>query len=665
VIVSIDFETRSRSELTKEGAWKYSLDPSTDILCTAWAIDDGDVVCVRSVEDMGPLHILALAPDVTFCAYNAGFEYAIWHNILVERHRFPPIPIDRWRCSAASAASRSLPRQMGDVAKALDLPHLKDESGKRVMMKMCKPVSGAHQHLHGEWHESDEEFAILMSYCKDDVEVERAIVKRIGFLPESEQEVWEMDHEINTRGIRIDIPLARGIMKLKDVVCDNIKAECRRKFKFSPSQVALLKEHLVNHGVEIPTVKKWKTVEGQKKQVMTESLGGEQIKKMLVGELPDPVREALVMRREYATTSLAKAKSALAHEVDGIVHGQFVYHGANTGRWSGKGVQLQNMPRGAFDEDWVDDELCLACDQIKKGKIKSDFGMSDMNVLKSSLRGMIIPRDGYELTVFDFSQIEARGLAWLAGQEEVLDAFREDKDLYKFTASQIYQIPYDEVTKDQRFIGKMASLALGYGGGAGAFISMATNFGVKITEEEANVIKEDWRDRNPKIVQFWRDLQRATIRAVVHGKTTKVGMLRFKYEDEFLVCRLPSGRKIYYFRPKVVDGKFGKALKYMGSDQAKGIQWGMISTYGGKLAENVTQATTADLLREGMLNIREDGFDIVGHVHDEVLVETIHRGNCEWRDQFADVQKAMLRMPAWANGLPVEADGFVCSRYRK
>lgn len=665
--VSLDFETRSECDLLKAGAWKYSVDPSTSILCTAWAVGDNEVLCTRYPLELQDLDELAQDDRVIFCANNVGFEFAIWHNILVKKFKFNPIPIGRWRCSAAKADTMALPRTLGAVAKALRLPFLKDEEGKRVMLKMCKPVTEAHRHLHGMWHETDEDFEILMAYCKDDVEVERALVNKIGFLPASEQAVWELDQKINMLGARVDLPLAIAMQKEKVRVCDRIKAKCIKKYGFSPSQVAKLKEFLKKHDVAIPTKKTWKTVNGEKKQVDTETLGGAHIKKLIVQDIPACVKKALIMRKEFATTSIAKAQSALDYEVDGIIRGQFRYHGANTGRWSGKGVQLQNMPRGDFDEKWVDDDLALACHEILAGKGMSEFGMSEMSLLKSCIRGMIIPREGYELTVFDFSQIEARGLAWLAGQQEVLDAFAAGKDLYKFTASQIYNIPYEEVTKDQRFIGKMASLALGYGGGVGAFTSMAANFGVRITDDEANIIKDDWRARNPKIVAFWKDLQRATIRAVMYGKTTKVGFLKFKYDNttEYLMCRLPSGRKIYYYQPKVSEGKYGKTLKYMGSDQAKGILWGMVGTYGGKLSENVTQAMTADLLREGLLNIDGEGYSIVAHVHDEIIVETPSRANSWEVPHYDRIEKAMLRMPAWAEGLPVEADGFICTRYRK
>ena len=301
-------------------------------------------------------------------------------------------------------------------------------------------------------------------------------------------------------------------------------------------------------GVEIPKIKRWKKdpETGERKQMETESLGSEQINKMLIDpEIDSYCKEMLAIRKDYATTSLAKATAGLNQSVGDIARGQFMYHGANTGRWSGMGIQLHNLPRGDFDEDYVDDEMAIACSMVKMRDLdllsQSFPHLRPMTILKSCLRGLIIPRLGYDLCVMDFSQIEARVLAWLAGQVDVLQAFDAGKDLYKFTAAQIYEKPYDDVTKAERFIGKTASLALGYQGGAGAFANMAANFGTLVETELANQIKADWRARNEEIVHFWYNLERAAIRAVKFGKPTKVGYIKFKVEDDFLVCKLPSG----------------------------------------------------------------------------------------------------------------------------
>lgn len=664
MIVSIDFETRSRVDLRKTGVHPYAMDPSTDVLCVAWAVDDGPVQCVKGVESLD-LHMLAGDRDVIFSAFNAGFEQAIWTNIMAKRYGYGDIPIHRWRCSAAKSLSMSLPRSLGEVADALDLPIRKDMDGKNVMMKMCKPVPKNRQHLHGEWHESDEDFEILMSYCKDDVDTERALVERLGFLSDEEQKIWELDQQVNQRGIRLDTKLAEGLLYLKTEICDRLSGQCEAEFDFKPSQVAKLKDYLREAGVEIPKVQRYKKCPetGDRVKMDTESLGAEQIKKLLISDIDDDCKQLLQIRQDFATTSLAKAQSGLNQSVDGIARGQFMYHGANTGRWSGMGIQLHNLPRGDFDEDWVDEEMAVACESIRNGRFTEHFSeLRPMSVLKSCLRGLIIPREGKQLAVLDFSQIEARVLAWLAGQQDVLDSFIAGKDLYKFTASQIYTKEYNDVSKSERFIGKTASLALGYQGGAGAFISMATNFGVLVEQDLADTVKSDWRNRNDFIVRFWYDLERAAVRAVKFGKTTKVGRIKFGVRDGFLLCKLPSGRCLAYYQPEVstkeTDWGTKSQLTYMGSDQQRGIRWGRISTYGGKLAENVTQAVSRDLLANAMLNLATE-YDVIGHVHDEVLLEV------DPVCKLPGITTMMLQLPSWADGLPVDADGFMGDRYRK
>lgn len=667
MIISIDFETRSEVDLRSTGVHPYAMSPTTDVLCTAWAVDDGPVQCERGV-DMPRLRELAGSPDTIFCAFNAGFEQAIWSNILVKRHGFPEVPIHRWRCSAAKCLSMSLPRSLGEAADALDLSIRKDDEGKQVMLKMCKPVPKTRQHLHGKWHESEEDYAKLISYCKDDVDVERQLVKRLGFLTDEEQKVWELDQRVNQHGVLLDTELAEGLLHMKTEICDRLTGECEEQYGFKPSQVAKIKDFMRSTGVEVPRVERYKKnpETGNREKMSTESLGSEQIKKLLLSDIPDDVKSLLQIRQDFATTSLAKAQSGLNQSVDSVARGQFMYHGANTGRWSGVGIQLHNLPRGEFDEDWIDDEMKVACGLVKARDTENLLAVfptiRPMAVLKSCLRGLITPRAGSLLAVLDFSQIEARVLAWLAGQQEVLDAFTAGKDLYKFTASQIYEKSYDDVTKQERFIGKTASLALGYQGGAGAFSGMAANFGVLVDSDLADQVKSDWRARNEKTVKFWYDLERAAVRAVKAGKTTSVGGIKFRVQEGFLMCKLPSGRCISYYLPEVSvkETQWGtKAqLTYMGSDQQRGVRWGRISTYGGKLAENVTQAVSRDLLAHSMLNL-DRKYTVVGHVHDEVIMEVSK--SC--REEA--VRKIMLQMPAWAEGLPVDADGFIADRYRK
>lgn len=685
MFIDIDFETRSAANLKRVGAHKYSCDPTFDILCVAFHVGDEDPFSGVDVSDSArglafdgdrsvwkKLKDLAKDPSVSFRAHNSAFEYTIWHNYLVPKFKFPVVVPSRWACSAALAAYKSLPRALGELTQALELPQVKDQFGKGIMMKMCSPVPEKHRAKFGMWYEDEDRFNALISYCRDDVAAEIAVWNRLGALPEAEQKVFMLDQIINRRGILIDLDQVKGAVPMKEKIKSALAKEFRTLVGFNPSQVQPLQDFIEARGFDLPKILDKKT------RKMKRSLRTDGIKKMLLR--PDvkqdtTLHRALEIRMEYATTSLAKYDAALAYEVDGVIRDQFMYHGASTGRWTGKAVQFQNLPRPKFDEDFdPEGDMALACDIIRNSSYDraiSRFGceMSPMTLMKSALRGMVVPRPGFKLLVVDYSQIEARMLAWLAGQEDVLQAFRDGKDLYKFTASQIYQKPYEEITKTERFTGKTASLAFGYGGAAGAYASMAANLGVHVEEDLAAEIKDDWRARNPRIVKLWKSLNNAAILSVTTGKPQRVrGNITFRVEGEFLTIELPSTRKLWYYQPSVrdvvKDGKDGpwhsQSLTYMGSDQQRGIRWGRISTYGGKLAENVTQAASRCVLANGLLKAHAAGFDIVLHVHDEIVCEEPIDGR-----PVGDLEKILTEIPSWAEGLPLEADGFEAPRYRK
>lgn len=675
--VTLDFETRSYLTPKKNGAWKYSLDPSTDVMCVCFCVGDGGVWASRgpafgeSKRVLPLLEELAANEDVIFEAHNANFEYAIWHNIMHKRHGFSDIPPERWRCSASVAAYKAMPRALGDLAKALDTKHKKDEEGKRVMMKMSKPVLEKFRHLHGEWYEDEEDWKVLISYCKDDVRTEHACSEILGELPPPELKLWLLDFKINHTGIRVDMEFIKAARQMKEKIKKRLVAECKNLCGLTPGQVQKLKDWMKEQGMTIPTKK------DKKSGLEKETLGAEVLKKFAADpETPELVRKVIKIRQDFSTTSLAKLDAAVnfADELH-IVRGQFLYHGATTGRWTGKGVQFQNMPRGTFNEDTVRDDMVYCCDAVGEQDLDyienwySDVA-TPMGVMKSCLRGMVIPRDGRILRVMDFSQIEARVLPWLAGQQDVLDAFVEGKDLYKYTASQIYNKPYDDIDKSERFIGKTASLALGYQGGAGAFTSMALNFGVIVERKNADQIKKDWRARNQHIVKFWYDLEKAAIHTVTTGKGTRVhGKITFRMQDEYLTMVLPSGRSLWYYQPRVkqraveIDGKIVSrkmGLSYMGSDSVRNIKWGRIHTYGGKLAENATQAASRCLLVDAMHKLDNYGYNLIIHVHDELVTED--------KPSFGsmdEMHRIMTDAPEWAEGLPIEAEGFECVRYHK
>lgn len=679
--VTLDFETRSECALTGKasvGAWMYSLHPSTEVLCVCFMDDADEFVSWSRGPEFGPnkrtmrtLYDLAADEFVLFEAHYAGFEYAIWHNIMHKRHGFPDIPPERWRDSAAVAAYKAMPRDLGRLGKALDAPHKKSEDGKKIMLKMCKPVHEKFQHLHGKWHQSEEDFKALVKYCIDDVKAEHSCSKILGELPASELQTWLLDFTINQRGLRVDIPFVEAGNKMKVELQAEIAKQSIDAIGIKPSQVQKLKVWMKDRGVVLPLK------EDKKTRVKKETLNAVFLKKLVADEFTrDDVKFAARMRQDDSVTSLAKLNAAMNFaDPLGIVRGILMYHGATTGRWAGKALQPHNLPRGVFNEETVAQDIIACCAAITRGDITflenwfGDIGTA-MQMLKSCLRGMIIPRDGYILRVMDLSQIEARVLPWLAGQQDVLQAFIDGKDLYKFTAAQIYNVLYEAVTKPQRFIGKTASLALGYQGGPVAFANMALNFGVLIERKDAEKIKKDWRGRNEHIVKFWYDLEKAAIYTIQSGKPTRVhGKIAFRMRGQYLTMVLPSGRRLWYYQPKIKERtielgegrKYTKAgISYMGSDSARNIVWGRVHTYGGRLAENATQAASRDILVCGMHNVNDAGYRIVLHVHDEIVTEDKpSHGSLE------EIKELMLDLPSWADGLPVDADGFECERYYK
>jgi len=651
--VHIDFEVRSRLDLKKVGAYRWLSHPSSDVLCVAYQVD-GVTKTIRGrgfgadYAEWEELYNIGQSDDYTFIAHNANFEYLVFELILHTKYGFPLQPFSKFLCSAASAAYHALPRDLAGAGKALGLDVVKDtKEGKAVMMKMAKLVHPKHQHLHGEWHESEEDFDTLIKYCEDDVRAEAAIFERLGPLPDAEQKVFELDHRINMRGLMIDVPLAEAAIELKQHVKEELEIECKAICGCKPTEISKIRPWL-NETMDPPL----------------DDLRAETVRLLLVGDTLTPTqRRVLQIRQEYSNTSLAKYDAAYSFEVDGVVRDQFMYYGATTGRWAGKGLQLQNLPRGVFAENNERPIELIKHRDIEA--MESEFNLRATDIMKSCIRGLIIARPQHKLMVMDFSQIEARVLPWLAGQQDVLDMFERGEDLYKFTAAQIYDKPYDRITKDERFIGKTASLALGYGGGPVAFQGMAKNFGVHVPEDRADEIKKDWREGNEGVVQFWFDLEEAAIRAVQLGTMSTVnGMITFLKEGDFLTAKLPSGRKLYYYKPVVKMRKITptwekNSLSYTGSDSARGIYNGTVFTYGGKLAENVTQAVARDVLVEAMLRLDMTGYKIIGHVHDEIICEE------EEGDSLEAMQSYVEEVPEWAAGLPIAADGFKTNRYYK
>lgn len=649
-ILHIDFETFSACELKDAGLDNYARHPTTGVHCMAYAFDDAAVSIHTFQDDIPAFEVLAhVANGGLVYAHNAAFELAIWNNVCVPRFGWPRLKISQTRCTMAMAYAMALPGSLDKASAALGIEAQKDMAGARVMMQLAKPMPDG-----SFWtpEKSPEKFDRLYAYCKQDVVVERELHHRMMELSDREQRVWQLDQEINHRGIHVDLQAIDRAIKLVEQEKARLDREMLR-----------VTGGVVGKCTEVQLLVKWIRAEG----VEIKGVAKADLLDALSGDLPDRVRDALALRKEAAKSSTAKLIAMKNRaSADGRVRGGFQFHGAATGRWAHRGIQPGNLPRGNLKPKQVEDVLAHL---HSRDYIDMIYG-PPMDVMSSCIRGMITAGPGRELVAMDFSAIEARALAWLAGQESVLEIFRTHAKIYEHAAAGIYGVPLDKVTKDQRQIGKVAVLALGYGGGVGAFQSMARIYGVKVADDQADEIKRAWREAHPAIVEYWYALERAAINAVEFGEVAKAGPkgreVVFRKAGSFLWCKLPSGRVLCYPYPVVREkempwGGTKPVLHYMCVNGVTG-KWEETSTYGGSLAENVTQAVAACLLRHAMIELDWQDFDIVMHVHDEVVVEIPATAGPETEKQ---IEHIMATVPAWATGLPLAAEGWRGFRYRK
>lgn len=686
--IHIDIETFSKCPLKKAGLYKYAEDKSTEILCVCYAVGSGPVnlwvpwgtedwhwedfpeeLMVRieselhlEFEELGDIYIQPEPPQELidhakkggeFRAHNSQFERIMLNSRAGRKIGFPKTEIKQWVCTAAKMAAHSVPRALGNAAKALGT-YLKDEAGKMDMLALCKPRTG--KVLRWTPQNAVDRFYNLYRYCVGDVLAEQAIDLAVPDLPPSEIEIFELDQEINDRGVKIDVPSINNVKRLIDEYKSILERRCRQITRgVRPSQTAQLAKWIRNQGYAIANLQAPTMTEALKDQTM-----------------PKNVRQVLSIRMLYSMKAVAKYDRMLdAVAEDGRLHGMFLYHGAATGRWSSMIVQLQNLFRPLIK----DPDLAIEAFELRDLEwIKFLYDSIDpMKVFASCVRGMLIPEDGHDFIAMDYSAIEARVIAWLAGQEDILEVFREHGLIYEHTAAKIFSSEYPGgATLDdlkamekkywmRRFIGKIAVLALGYQGGKGAFSKMAKQYGVDISEEEADEIKNDWREANPHIVQLWWDLEEAAIKATLHpGVVYAIPNKKIKFYrpegSRFLYMRLPSGRKLAYLDPEInSEGK----LTYMGLDTYSRI-WTRCKTYGGKLAENAVQAIASDLLRAAMKRLKKAGYSIIGTVHDEIILEVLKMfGSAQ------EVSDIMCESNGWDEGLPVKAAGWRGPRYRK
>lgn len=646
-VLSIDLETYSDVDLPNCGVYRY-IEGDFHILLFAYAFDDEETKCIdMACGEQLPAEVVDAIhnENIIKSAWNAQFE-----RICLSKYFGTQLSPDAWQCTMVWAASLSLPLKLATAAQALKTAEQKDAVGERLIRYFsipCKPTKSNGGRTRNLPEHAPDDWKLFKSYCIQDVETERDIRRRLEKFPLMPQEwdYYHMDQRINDRGILIDRELVQ-----QAIICNMAMSEEMTKRAYAltglenPNSVSQLKGWLEERGIEIDSLGK-KNVASLITDLDKHSADGEAL-------------DMMKLRLQMAKSSVKKYQAAERYICqDGRAHGLFQFSGANrTQRWAGRGIQLQNLPQNHIST------LNEARDLVKLGcfdMIEVLYGNTP-DILSQLIRTMLIPKPGCEFIVADFSAIEARVLAWLAGEQWRLEAFQRGEDIYCASASQMFGVPVVKhgINGELRQKGKVAELACGYGGGAGALISMgALDMGLK--EDELPDIISSWRDANPEIVKFWYAVEKAAIETVKDHTDRTVGRIGFQFSTNTLWIVLPSGRRLAYIKPKLQPNRFGRmALTFEGLGANN--KWVRGEPYSGKLTENITQATARDLLAEAMRRMEIAGLDIVGHVHDEVILEVPKR-----QYTVDDVCNIMNQNPRWAGGLPLSSAGYTGNYYFK
>lgn len=646
-VLSIDLETFSDIDLGNCGVYRY-VEGDFHILLFAYAFDDEDVRVVDMAcgEEL-PQEVRDAIFDESIikAAWNAQFE-----RTCLSRYFGIQLSPDSWQCSMVWAASLSLPLKLKTAAEVLKTGEQKDDAGERLIKYFsvpCKPTKTNGGRTRNLPEHAPEDWALFKSYCMQDVRTERDIRHKLEAFPlqKSEWDFYHMDQRINDRGVLIDKTLVEQAITCDMMLSEEMAAKAYELTGLeNPNSVSQLKGWLTERGIDVDSLGK-KNVAALIKDLDKHRIDSEAL-------------EMMRLRLQMAKSSVKKYQAADRYICqDGRAHGLFQFSGANrTQRWAGRGIQLQNLPQNHIST------LDEARELVKMGcfdMVESIYGNTP-DILSQLIRTMLIPKPGCEFIVADFSAIEARVLAWLAGEQWRMDAFKRGDDIYCASASQMFGVPVVKhgINGELRQKGKVAELACGYGGAAGALISMGA-LDMGLSEEELPGLIDDWRTANPHIVQFWWDVEKAAMDTVKDHRDRNVGRIGFQFYANTLWVVLPSGRKLAYIKPKLQPNRFGRMAMTFESLNAAN-KWSRGETYSGRLVENCTQSTARDLLAEAMWRMEQAGLDIVGHVHDEVILE-VPKGEIT----VEDVCAIMNQNPTWTDGLVLSSAGYRGDYYFK
>ena len=654
--LSIDIETKSSVDIGKAGAYKYAQSPDFGILLFAYSLDDSpvrviDLACGEKIPET--IRLALIDPAVTKHAYNAAFE---WYCLNRAGYQ---TPLEQWKCTMAHGLYCGYTAGLDATGKAIGLPQEKQKlaTGKALIKYFCTPCRPTKANGGRTWNlpeHAPEKWELFKEYCGQDVVTEKAILRRLEMFPtpEEEEKLWQMDVRMNAYGVRVDTGLIGGALSIHERSTEELSRKAAAITGLSnPNSMAQLLGWLRGQGTELPDLRK---------ETVAETLDNPE-------NLPEEVKTVLEIRQQLGKTSIKKYEAMKAACcMDERVRGLTQYYGANrTGRWAGRMVQMQNLPRNYLKT------LDYARKLVKAGNyegVKALYG-NVPDTLSQLIRTAFIPSEGHKFVVADFSAIEARVIAWLAGEQWVNEVFATHGKIYEATASQMFGVPVEKIVKGNpeyslRQKGKVATLALGYQGGVNSLVSMGA-LGMGLTEEELPEIVDRWRQANPRIVDLWYQVGNAALAVMESAQPQAIHGLVFALEGDllygqsFLTVRLPSGRKLFYPKPFLKENQFGRPAVHYYTVGQQTRKWEVASTYGGKMVENIVQAIARDCLAETLKRIDARGLQVVFHVHDEVIIDAPMETTVE------EICGLMAEPIPWAPGLILRGAGFESSYYMK